>query len=202
MAGSTENTTLVHDARSGFHDITAPPVFGHPSFPWTIAAAGAALLFVIGLLWRHYRRQRPSEQDTLTPCERGLERLGSVKSRLLAREVDARDAALALSMIVREFLDELVPLEAQNKSSREIGSDLPGLLQSQFRSLAAPKVNQLRDEISMALCTLDKYCFAPDVRDELLPTVESIEDGLKRWWEALERARLHSASVIEQGAQN
>jgi Domain of unknown function (DUF4381) len=98
-----------------------PPIHISAPFPWFAWSAGA--LFIIGVsaaAWRLRRRQQRK-----LAYEIALERLE--KTRPLMRESNAEPFSLAVSEIVRRFIEEVLPVRAAHRTTDEFLRDLTGL---------------------------------------------------------------------------
>jgi hypothetical protein len=103
----------IRDIRPPIH-IAAP----FPWLPWTSSTLGAAALGVAS--WKLLRRKRCKHA-----CEIALERLETTKA--LMRENDAEPFCLAVSEIVREFVEETLPVRAMHRTTNEFLRDLASL---------------------------------------------------------------------------
>ena len=98
-----------------------PPIHIVAPFPWLASIAGA--LFIIGVTaaaWKLWRRQRSK-----LAYEIALERLEN--TRLLMREGNAEPFSLAVSEIVRRFIEEVLPVRAAHRTTDEFLRDLASL---------------------------------------------------------------------------
>lgn len=98
-----------------------PPIHIAPPFPWLAWATGAVAAAALGFAsWKLVRRNRRKEA-----YEIALERLE--KTRALMHEVDAEPFCLAVSEIVREFVEETLPVRAMHRTTNEFLRDLTDL---------------------------------------------------------------------------
>src|SRR5215831_2087513 len=98
-----------------------PPIHIATPFPWI--AVGAAALAVAGIsavAWKLLRRQRCK-----LAYEIALERLEN--TRPLMREFHAEPFCLAVSDIVREFIEKMLPVRAMRRTTNEFLRDLAKL---------------------------------------------------------------------------
>jgi hypothetical protein len=98
-----------------------PPVHIAAPFPWvawTSGTLGAAALYIVS--WKLLRRKRRKHA-----YEIALERLEN--TRALMRENDAEPFCLAVSDIVREFIEETLPVRAVHRTTNEFLRDLASL---------------------------------------------------------------------------
>src|SRR6516164_7655416 len=98
-----------------------PPIHIAAPLPWL--AVGAAALGLVGVsaaAWKLLRRQRRK-----LPYEIALERLEN--TRPLMREFDAEPFCLAVSWVVREFIEELLFVRAMRRTTNEFLRDLAKL---------------------------------------------------------------------------
>jgi hypothetical protein len=95
-----------------------PPIHIAAPFPWLAWSAGA--LFLIGVtavVWRLLRRQRSKLAYVIA-----LDRLEN--TRPLMRENNAEPFSLAVSEIVRRFIEEVLPVRAAHRTTDEFLRDL------------------------------------------------------------------------------
>src|SRR5215471_17288061 len=98
-----------------------PPIHIAAPFPWL--AVGGAALGLVGIgaaAWKLLRRQRRK-----LAYEIALERLEN--TRLLMREFHAEPFCLAVSDVVREFIEEVLPVRAMRRTTSEFLRDLAKL---------------------------------------------------------------------------
>ena len=98
-----------------------PPIHIATPFPWI--AVGAAALAVAGIgaaAWKLLRRQRRK-----LAYEIALERLEN--ARPLMRESNAEPFCLAVSDVVREFIEEVLPMRAMRSTTNEFLHDVATL---------------------------------------------------------------------------
>jgi hypothetical protein len=98
-----------------------PPIHIAAPFPWLAWSAGA--LFLIGasvVAWKLLRRRRRK-----FAYEIALERLEN--TRPLMRESNAGPFSLAVSEIVRRFVEEVLPVRAAHRTTDEFLRDLTSL---------------------------------------------------------------------------
>jgi hypothetical protein len=98
-----------------------PPVHIAAPFPWVAWTSGtlsAAALYIVS--WKLLRRKRRKQT-----YEIALERLEN--TRALMRENDAEPFCLAVSDIVREFIEGTLPVRAVHRTTNEFLRDLAGL---------------------------------------------------------------------------
>ena len=95
-----------------------PPIHIAASFPW-LAVSAAALSFagISAAAWKLLRRQRRK-----LAYEIALERLENTRS--LMREFDAEPFCLAVSWVVREFIEEVLFVRAMRRTTNEFLRDL------------------------------------------------------------------------------
>jgi hypothetical protein len=103
----------IRDIRPPIH-IAAP----FPWLAWTSGTLGAAALGVAS--WKLLRRKRRKRA-----YEIALERLEN--TRTFMRENDAEPFCLAVSEIVREFIEETLPVRAMHRTTNEFLRDLASL---------------------------------------------------------------------------
>lgn len=103
----------IRDIRPPIH-IAAP----FPRLPWAVGTLGIVALGVAS--WELLRRKRRKQ-----PYEIALERLE--KTRALMHEIDAEPFCLAVSEIVREFVEETLPVRAMHRTTDEFLRDLTDL---------------------------------------------------------------------------
>lgn len=98
-----------------------PPIHIAAPFPWMAVSAAAISLVGIGAVaWKLLRRKRRK-----LAYEIALERLEN--TRPLMREFHAEPFCLAVSDIVREFIEEVVPVRAMRRTTNEFLRDLAKL---------------------------------------------------------------------------
>jgi len=98
-----------------------PPVHIAAPFPWLAVSAAAISVVGIGAIaWNLLRRKRCK-----LPYEIALERLEN--TRPLMREFHAEPFSLAVSDIVREFIEEVLPVRAMRRTTSEFLRDLSKL---------------------------------------------------------------------------
>ena len=98
-----------------------PPVHIAAPFPWLAVSAAAISVVGIGAIaWNLLRRKRCK-----LPYEIALERLEN--TRRLMREFHAEPFSLAVSDIVREFIEEVLSVRAMRRTTSEFLRDLSKL---------------------------------------------------------------------------
>jgi hypothetical protein len=99
-----------------------PPIHIAAPFPWLAWGAGAFLVFGVSAgVWKlRHRRQRRK-----LAYEIALERLEN--TRPLMRESNAEPFSLAVSEIVRQFVEEVLPVRAAHRTTDEFLRDLTSL---------------------------------------------------------------------------
>ena len=120
-----------------------PPIHIAAQFPWLAVSAAAISLVGIGAVaWKLLRRKRCK-----LAYEIALERLEN--TRPLMREFHAEPFCLAVSDIVREFIEEVLPVRAMRRTTNEFLRDLAKL----------PYLDPHRDTLANFLqhCDLAKF---------------------------------------------
>jgi hypothetical protein len=98
-----------------------PPIHIAAPFPWLAWSAGAlCLIGVSAVAWKLWRRQKRK-----LAYEIALDRLESTRS--LMRESNAEPFSLAVSEIVRRFVEEVLPVRAAHRTTDEFLRDLTSL---------------------------------------------------------------------------
>jgi hypothetical protein len=98
-----------------------PPIHIAAPFPWLAWSVGALLIIGVSTVaWKFWRR-RPRK----LAYEIALERLEN--TRPLMRENNAEPFSLAVSEIVRRFIEEMLPVRAAHRTTNEFLRDLAGL---------------------------------------------------------------------------
>jgi hypothetical protein len=98
-----------------------PPIHIAAPFPWLVVSAAAISLVGIGAVaWKLLRRKRCK-----LAYEIALERLEN--TRPLMREFYAEPFCLAVSDVVREFIEEVLPVRAMRRTTKEFLRDLAKL---------------------------------------------------------------------------
>jgi len=126
-----------------------PPIHIAPSFPWLAWSAGAlCLIGASAVAWKLLRRQKRK-----LAYEIALERLEN--TRPLMRESNAEPFSLAVSEIVRRFVEEVLPVRAAHRTTDEFLRDLT--------SLSYLPLVQYRDSLADFLrhCDLAKFARWP-----------------------------------------
>jgi hypothetical protein len=99
-----------------------PPIHIAAPFPWLAWGAGALLVFGVSAgVWKLRRRR----QQRKLAYEIALERLEN--TRPLMRESNAEPFSLAVSEIVRRFIEEVLPVRAAHRTTDEFLRDLTSL---------------------------------------------------------------------------
>ena len=99
-----------------------PPIHIAAPFPWLAWGAGTLLVFGVSAgLWKLRRRR----QQRKLAYEIALERLEN--TRPLMRESNAEPFSLAVSEIVRQFVEEVLPVRAAHRTTDEFLRDLTSL---------------------------------------------------------------------------
>jgi hypothetical protein len=99
-----------------------PPIHIAAPFPWLAWGAGALLVFGVSAgVWKLRRRR----QRRKLAYEIALERLEN--TRPLMRESNAEPFSLAVSEIVRRFIEEVLPVRAAHRTTDEFLRDLTSL---------------------------------------------------------------------------
>src|SRR6266481_2599024 len=122
-----------------------PPIHIAPSFPWLTWSAGAlCLIGASAVAWKLLRRQKRK-----LAYEIALERLEN--TRPLMCESNAEPFSLAVSEIVRRFVEEVLPVRAAHRTTDEFLRDLT--------SLSYLPLVQYRDSLADFLrhCDLAKF---------------------------------------------
>jgi len=123
-----------------------PPIHIATPFPWLALGAGALGLAGIGVTaWTLLRRKLWK-----LPYELALERLEN--TRPLMRENNAEPFCLAVSEIVRLFIEEVLPVRAAHRTTNEF---LHELVSVSYQPLTAH-----RDTLAYFLCRCDLAKFA------------------------------------------
>ena len=95
-----------------------PPIHIAAPFPWlAVSAAGLSFAGISAAAWKLLRRQRRK-----LAYEIALERLENTRS--LMREFDAEPFCLAVSWVVREFIEEVLFVRAMRRTTNEFLRDL------------------------------------------------------------------------------
>ena len=98
-----------------------PPIHIAAPFPWLAWSAGAlCLIAVSAAAWKLWRREKRK-----LAYEIALERLEN--ARPLMRETNAEPFSLAVSEIVRCFIEEVLPVRAAHRTTDEFLRDLTSL---------------------------------------------------------------------------
>jgi hypothetical protein len=98
-----------------------PPIHIAAPFPWLACSAGALVLIgVSAVAWKLRRRKRRK-----LAYEIALDRLEN--TRPLMRENNAESFSLAVSEIVRRFIEEVLPVRAAHRTTDEFLRDLTSL---------------------------------------------------------------------------
>ena len=98
-----------------------PPIHIAAPFPWLAWSAGALLLVGVSVVaWKLWRREKRK-----LAYEIALERLEN--ARPLMRETNAEPFSLAVSEIVRCFIEEVLPVRAAHRTTDEFLRDLTSL---------------------------------------------------------------------------
>ena len=114
---------VVPTASPAAEDITdiRPPIHIAAPFPWlAVSAAAVGLAGMSAVAWKLLRRQRRK-----LAYEIALERLEN--TRPLMREFDAEPFCLAVSDVVREFIEEVLPVRAMRRTTNEFLRDVASL---------------------------------------------------------------------------
>jgi hypothetical protein len=99
-----------------------PPIHIAAPYPWLAWGVGALLVFgVSAAVWKLRRRR----QRRKLAYEIALERLEN--TRPLMRESNAEPFSLAVSEIVRQFVEEVLPVRAAHRTTDEFLRDLTSL---------------------------------------------------------------------------
>ena len=99
-----------------------PPIHIAAPFPWLAWGVGALFVFGVGAgVWKLRRRR----QQRKLAYEIALERLEN--TRPLMRESNAEPFSLAVSEIVRQFVEEVLPVRAAHRTTDEFLRDLTSL---------------------------------------------------------------------------
>lgn len=99
-----------------------PPIHIAAPYPWLAWGVGALLVFGVSAgVWKLRRRR----QQRKLAYEIALERLEN--TRPLMRESNAEPFSLAVSEIVRQFVEEVLPVRAAHRTTDEFLRDLTSL---------------------------------------------------------------------------
>jgi Domain of unknown function (DUF4381) len=123
-----------------------PPIHIAAPIPWLAWGVGALLVFGVSAgVWKLRRRR----QQRKLAYEIALERLEN--TRPLMRESNAEPFSLAVSEIVRQFVEEVLPVRAAHRTTDEFLRDLT--------SLSYLPLGQHRDSLADFLrhCDLAKF---------------------------------------------
>jgi hypothetical protein len=98
-----------------------PPIHIVAPFPWlAVSAAAISVVGIVAVAWNLLRSKRCK-----LPYEIALERLEN--TRPLMREFHAEPFCLAVSDVVREFIEEVLPVRAMRRTTSEFLRDLAKL---------------------------------------------------------------------------
>lgn len=136
--------TMIHDARSGFQDITALPDF-HPSFiSWYWLGILVAVFLIAALIfWRlRYRKSRDDSKPTpLSPLENAQTQLNALYARWREHTIEQRALASAVSLVVRSYIDQVWGFPADDRTAKEIAREFEIVLRKHLPALS-PEVQQ------------------------------------------------------------
>jgi hypothetical protein len=126
-----------------------PPIHIAPPFPWFAWTGGTVGVAALGFaFWKLLLQNRRKQA-----FEIALERLEN--TRALMRETDAEPFCLAVSEIVRAFVEETLPVRAMHRTTDEFLRDLASL------SVPVRAMHRTADEFLCDLASLSYGLLAP-----------------------------------------
>jgi hypothetical protein len=142
-------------------------------WPWLLAAAAALALLAIGLYW--WRRQRAARPPPGPPPEPAASRARRELAALATRtdELAAEPFAVAVSAVLRHYLEDALALPAPERTTDEFFAGL-----TDAARLDPPTSRQLREFLES--CDLVKFArqdLAPGRKHELLAAATQVVDA-------------------------
>jgi hypothetical protein len=166
MAGTDNN--IVHDARTGFHDIRLPPMFESPDyFPFF---AGASVLLV--LAWLFFRVCRPNDQvdskPELTPEEAALARLEELEQLRASEQISARNFGAEVSAALRDYLGAMFAFPAAEFTNREVLRTIRPAINQALPCLSSAKVEDLVQLTQDVLEFSERITYSPNAEAQAI----------------------------------
>lgn len=155
MSNQLENGQ-VHDARTGFYDIKAPPNFTPVSYD-SLLLALMVMLLVVGVLYFLYRKfktKKPVPMLTMSPDEHALRELCRLQERIAGSEQDSfnpKEVGAEVSSIFRCYLETVFKFPAKEFTVKEVLKSFFAILEKQLRGLSSEQMQALLDKSKSVL---------------------------------------------------
>ena len=165
---------LLHDARTGFHDIKPIPEF-YPAeaigwlIPLVVIAAAAATVFLLR------RRSGIAKHPVESPYEKVRRNLDGLESKRVHGQISSRELAAELSLALRLFLEETLFFPAMEQTGREIEGALPRALRNAFPAFAREERLGLSRRISQALNSCELLTYARNTEQQYSAESERLQ---------------------------
>lgn len=155
----------IHDVASGFRDIKQVPEF----FPSILPTVLGIIIFSVACalawyLWKHLQKKNalPIEVPETPADVRALSELKRLEELLSKSPQAVRDTGAGVSFCLRTFVEGLLAIPAQDRTSAELVHDLNAALRAALPSVAAED----RDEYSKKLIALLRQCDRVTFRED------------------------------------
>ena len=158
----------IHDARTGFHDITSIPEF-YPSFfslqTIIMLAIFIALLALI-LIIRKDKKTLIIPPSLPDPAEVALEKLDSIKNNYTTASATLRDLASQISLAIRVYYCDAYNFPADDRTEKEIKKELEDLLIKKIPALPREIYTSLMFTTSNILSQCELITFSEVAEEE------------------------------------
>ena len=204
MAGVNNN--IVHDARTGFHDIRLPPMFNPPDyFPFF---AAASVLLVIA--WLFFRVCRPNNQEDskpeLTPEEAALARFEELEQLRASEQISARNFGAEVSAALREYLGAMFAFPASEFTNREVLRSIRPAINQALPCISSAAVDDLAELTQDVLELSERITYSPNAEAQAITCGKEVSqlcgqaiDIVRETAKQIKREEERTMSVTEVG---
>lgn len=153
---------MIHDARTGFHDITALPEF-HPSLislQMVLLCAIATALTVLIFIVKKDRRTLIPPPPPPDPSAIALNKLEEIRSKHDSSSFNLRELAAQISLILRIYYNDAYNFPADDRTEQEIKNELTILLPKTIPALSKETYSTLITSTSAILSQCEFISFS------------------------------------------
>ncbi|MCC6933062.1 MAG: hypothetical protein IT292_07390 [Deltaproteobacteria bacterium] len=161
-------STNIHDARSGFHDITAIPDFFPSLLTWSsflallIIFALALLIFIIA----RKKKQLPIQPERkLSPLELAYQQMDILFKQWQAQTISLRALSSELSLLVRSFIDQVWNFPADDRTAKEIAAEFETIVKHELPLLPKELQHVLTKDLLKVLRLAEELTFSKSAAD-------------------------------------